>query len=90
MMLANVLVARNLSQVANFVPQLRDVCAVKMVGTLKVVDAINVLMLSVVKIVRMIQGVFHARMVIILTKGNVYYVSNNWLGVSNVPTKQLV
>ena len=88
-MLVNVLVARNLSQVANFVQQLRDVCAVKMVGTLKVVDAINVLMLSVVKIVRMIQGVFHARMVIILTKGNVYYVSNNWLGVSNVPTKQL-
>jgi hypothetical protein len=89
-MLVNVLVARNLSQVANFVTQLRDVCAVKMVGTLKVVDAIDVLMLSVVKIVRMIQGVFHARMVIILTKGNVYYVSNNWLGVSNVPTKQLV
>lgn len=88
-MLVNVLVARNLSQVANFVQQLRDVCAVKMVGTLKVVDAINVLMLSVVKIVRMIQGVFHVRMVIILTKGNVYYVSNNWLGVSNVPTKQL-
>ena len=89
-MLVNVLVARNLSQVANFVTQLRDVCAVKMVGTLKVVDAIDVLMLSVVKIVRMILGVFHARMVIILTKGNVYYVSNNWLGVSNVPTKQLV
>lgn len=89
-MLVNVLVARNLSQVANFVTQLRDVCAVKMVGTFKGVDAIDVLMLSVVKIVRMIQGVFHARMVIILTKGNVYYVSNNWLGVSNVPTKQLV